>query len=1054
MPKASEYLLAWHAMSGVYELREHHNERLIPVTADERAWFAWLDSVLSFTFHGRCGQLTVRKESRPHGGSYWYAYRRIGKKMTKKYLGRTTELTLARLEEAAAALTKIETLLLFSPEASTKVLSNEHLVRKAKDDAEALVLGVNTRSMPSSSQNVQHDLMLEAKLHRPRPRSRLVSRSRLVERIQQGMENAVVLVSAPAGFGKTTLLSQWLAESSLPVAWLSLEQEDNDPVRFLTYLIAALQTINANLGTTALELLHTPQPPPPESVMVLLTNDLLHTQEEDVALVLDDYHLIIAEPIHNALTYLVEHLPPQLHLVIVTRADPPLPLSRFRARGQLTEVRETDLRFSSVEASLFLRVVMGLDVLPEHVAALERRTEGWIAGLQLAALALQGRTDISIFLSGFTGSHRFVLDYLCEEVLLQQPLLVQTFLLHTSILESLSGSLCDAVTKQNGSHSMLEALDRANLFVIPLDDERQWYRYHHLFAEVLRNRIEQGESLLLPELHRRASTWYEIHGFVVEAVQHALAAPDLDRAASLVEQHGVEILFGGQYYTLLNWMDTLPELLVRTRPLLSLIYAALLIFLRQFDKVENLLNDAEVSIDDDTPTELARLIKGWTAQCRAELANYSSTDIPASIVHARRALSLLPETEETVHIRASAYYYVARSVQLSGDVTPSTERLIIAAVELASAGGLAGRSRGVSLLTFLRAIQGRLSEAIAVYERERVIVEELGTVGGNAFHFFNYGNLLREMNELKASQRILVTGMDSLGEMVQPDNGGMLLGYVAQARLEQALGERERALSTMDAFMQLARERNYASFLVASGAAVRAQLELMQGSVEAARRWANNCGLSAYDAELGYPREQEYLILARVLIAQGRNDRAEPFLQDAMYLLDRLLADAEAKARMGSVLEILIVRSLALFTQGDQQRALTTLERALTLAGPEGYVRLFVDEGLPMLTLLHQVQARGILPDYVTVLLSAFGEQHASYTAPAAPANAVLIEPLTEREREVLSWLSAGASNREIAGRLVVSVNTVKRHVYNICSKFGVQSRTQAIARARTLHLI
>jgi LuxR family transcriptional regulator, maltose regulon positive regulatory protein len=902
--------------------------------------------------------------------------------------------------------------------------------------------------------NLQRDHLLDTKLHVPRPRTHLVHRSHLVERLQRGMECPLTLVSAPAGFGKTTLLAQLLAESDTPVAWLSLEPEDNDPVRFLTYLIAALQTVDAHMGTTVLDLLHTPQPPPPETVVTLLTNELLRSTVKNFALVLDDYHVITAEPLHRALTALVEHSPPQLHLMLATRADPPLPLARLRARGQLIEVRSSDLRFSAQEASAFLRTIMDVDLPTEQITALERRTEGWIAGLQLAALAMRGRADVSGFLAAFTGSHRFVLDYLSEEVLSRQPAVIQSFLLHTSVLERLSGSLCDAVTGQQGSQGMLEALERANLFVVALDDERQWYRYHHLFAEVLRSRLQQTEPGLVHDLHQRASTWYEEHHFVVDAVQHALTAPDLDLATRLIEQHSIAIVYSGQYHTLLSWMDRLPEALVRIRPMLAIIHAAVLIFIRQFGRAENRLKDAESSVDTDTPAESARLILGWVAQCRAELANYSSADLAASIAHAHLALTLLPETEETTPIRAGAYYYVARSVQISGDVTPPTERLMLAGAELAFAGGLVARLRGVNLLAVLRALQGQLSKAIAFYQQERWVAEELGSFGGNAFFYFNWADLLRERNELEEAERILAMGMDCLGGLILPDNRGMLLGFTTLARLQQAHGEYSRALSTMNAFLQLAHERNYIPYLVARAAAVQAQLDLMQGNVEAATRWADACGLSTYDAELSYPHEQEYLVLARVRIVQGRADPAGPFLQDASYLLDRLLADAEAKARLSSVLEMLILRALVLRAQGERTEALTALQRALKQAAPEGYVRLFVDEGAAMLALLREAQAHGIVQPTIATLLSSFGESAPRTPVLNASRSGEMVEPLTEREREVLGLLLEGASNREIARRLVLSINTVKRHIYNLCGKLGVQSRAQAIVKARTLNLL
>jgi LuxR family maltose regulon positive regulatory protein len=433
MPKVASYRLTWSVKDQTYQLQETRDHTQLQVVPDSPAWFAWLDQVSSFAFRGKGGHYTARKESRPRGETYWYAYLGARKKLAKKYLGRATDVTLARLEQVAVALTGQEPAPGRDPPTGTTTL--------------LFIEGLDADFPPlrTVEPNKRDDPLLATKLHQPRPRSRLVSRSHLVERLQQSMEHVLTLVSAPAGFGKTTLLAQWLAESGTPAAWLSLEPEDNDPARFLTYVIAALQTVDAQVGTAALELLRTPQPPSLETVVTLLTNDLLRSTVGDFALVLDDYHVITAEPVHRALTALVEHLPSQLHLLLATRADPPLPLSRLRARGQLTQVRATDLRFSSEEASTFLRTSMGLDLSPRDIAALERRTEGWIAGLQLAALSLQGRADVSAFLAAFTGSHRFVLDYLSEEVLTRQPAVVQSFLLHTSILERLSGPLCDAV---------------------------------------------------------------------------------------------------------------------------------------------------------------------------------------------------------------------------------------------------------------------------------------------------------------------------------------------------------------------------------------------------------------------------------------------------------------------------------------------------------------------------------------------------------------------------------------------------------------------------------
>ena len=440
------------------------------------------------------------------------------------------------------------------------------------------------------------------------------------------------------------------------------------------------------------------------------------------------------------------------------------------------------------------------------------------------------------------------------------------------------------------------------------------------------------------------------------------------------------------------------------------------------------------------------------AQCHAELANYASSDLAASIERARQALALLPETEETIPIRAGAYYYIARSMQINGDVTPPIEHLILEGAQLSFAGGLVGRLRGVNVLAVLRTLQGQLSKAIALYEQECWMAEHLGSIGGSiAFFYFNWSDLLRERNELEEAGRLVAMGMDNLGGLMLPDDRGMLLGYTTLARIQQARGEDSQALATLETFLQLAHTRNYIPYLIERGAAVRAQVELMQGNLEAATCWADACGLTSYDQELSYPHEQEYLVLARVRIAQGRASPTGPYLHDVLYLLDRLLEDALARARMSSVLEMLILRALALRSQGKRSESLTVLQRAFALAAPEGYIRLFVDEGEPMRLLLREAQVHGIVPEYVTRLLSAFGESVPSSPTPRLTA---LIEPLTQREREVLRLLLEGASNREIARRLVLSINTVKRHVYNLCGKLGVQSRAQAIVKARALNLL
>jgi LuxR family maltose regulon positive regulatory protein len=890
----------------------------------------------------------------------------------------------------------------------------------------------------------------------PRPRQHLVLRSHLISQLAQGMERTLTLVSAPAGFGKTTLLAQWLAVSGTHAAWVSLGPEDNDPTSFLSYLIAALQNLDAQLGTSALALLRTPQPPSPEAVLGVLGNELAGREAEDFTLVLDDYHVITDESIQRGMTFLLEHLPTQLHLILAARADPPLPLARLRAQGQLTEVRTADLRFGATEAGMFLQEVMGLDLGASAIAILERRTEGWIVGLQLAALSLQGRSDVSRFLAAFSGSHRYVLDYLSEEVLARQSASVQTFLLHTCILERLSGPLCDAVREQVGSQAMLETLERSNLFVVPLDDERRWYRYHHLFAEMLRNHLQQNSPALVPFLHRRASAWYELHELPAEAVQHALAIPDVERAARLIETIAFPFVFQGQLSTVRGWMTALPETMLRAHPLLCIQQASYLMFTGQLEAAKARLQDAEQGISEVLPTDQGQLMRGYALTIHSGIANLAGETMQG-VSLARQALKLLPETQ--VFVRMGALVTEVHAYLMSGDVTSASEREVTdAAMLIGSTGNLLAVERSRTLLGRLYVLQGRLRQAATAYEQVRQALPgpaSLHTSFGGLFYHFALGDLLREWNDLDAAEQHLAQGMALVNEPLTLEPFVAVLGYTALARIKQARGNSREALATLDALAHLAEQRHFPPQLVASGAAVRAQLEQARGNLAAAIRWADASGLSVDDDDLAYPREGEYLVLARVRIAEGRDDPAAPFLRDALHLLERLQREAEANARTSSVLEILVLRALAYQAQGDRDASLATLERAHLLVAPEGYIRLFVDEGVPMLALLRMAQARGMLPGYVDTLLAAFGE-HTRRINPAfhtVPSNS-LVEPFTEREREVLRLLLEGASNREIARRLVISVNTVKKHVYNLCGKLGVQSRAQAIVRARTLNLL
>jgi LuxR family maltose regulon positive regulatory protein len=869
------------------------------------------------------------------------------------------------------------------------------------------------------------------------------------------MECALTLVSAPAGFGKTTLLAQWLAESGTPVAWLSLEPEDNDPVRFLTYLIAALQTRNPQLGVNILGLLEASQSTPMESALIVLSNDIINRQISNFALVLDDYHIITSEGIHRAMAFLIDHLPPQVHLILATRADPPLPLSRLRARGQLMELRTADLRMNPAEANTLIHTILGLDLPDEDISVLESRTEGWATGLQLAALSLHGRRDVSAFLAAFSGSHRYVLDYLTEEVLTRQSAPVLSFLVQTSILQRLSGPLCDAVTAEQGGQEMLESLEQANLFTNALDDERRWYRYHHLFAEVLRSRLQQSKSSFVPELHRRASLWYEQHGQPTEAVSHALAAKDVERSASLIEQYGMLIIARGQTRTLLEWLNALPDALVRTRPLLSAYQASALHLTDQIEEAEGRLHDALGAISSQTPVEQARNIRGTAAIVSANIARYAG-DISRYVRLGQQAYELLPESN--VILRATAAMQAACSYLVNGDVTSPMEQQVRFAVTAASTSDYPlVHFRSLTMLARLQYFQGHLRDAALTYEEAGQATpgtQVLQVLTASAAYCFGLADLLREWNSLSEAERLLFQGKELIRGKKSSFADDIMLGYFTQARLQSARGEYGEALVTIDAFIHLAGSHHFVPWLQASAVALRVQIALTMGKQNEALHWAEENGLSPDNAELSYLREREYLTLARVLIAQGRADSSGSFLPQALNLLNRLLADAESKARMASALEILVLQALAFDAQVKRAEALVVLERALKLAAPEGYIRIFVDEGAPLEALLREAGKRSNMSAYVATLLAAFGESVDRSEKHPVPRADLLIEPLTEREREVLALLLEGASNREIAICLVLSINTVKRHVYNICGKLGVQSRTQAIVKARKLNLL
>jgi len=901
--------------------------------------------------------------------------------------------------------------------------------------------------------------LLETKLYVPKPRRGAVARDRLLERLGRGAAGRLTLMSAPAGFGKTTLLADWLASGPSGgrlVAWLSLDPADSQPVSFWTYLVGALQTVSPGLGVSTLSMLQGPQPPPIETALAPLLNEL-GSVSGDIVLVLDDYHAIEAPDIHAGMAFLLERLPAQVHVVIVTRADPPLPLARLRARGELAEIRAADLRFTPDEAAGYLNGSMALGLSVGDVAALEGRTEGWIAALQLAALSIQGREDVAGFIAGFSGDDRYIVDYLAEEVLHRQPAHVRTFLLQTAILRLLSGPLCDAVTGDVGGRAMLEALDRKNLFLVPLDDRRERYRYHHLFADVLRARLLDERGAEVPELHRRASVWHERSGDVAESIRHALAGGDVDRAAGLIELAIPAMVRGRQEATLRAWLEALPDELLRFRPVLSNAYAGSILVRGQTDGAEQRLQDAErwlgrtgetaggdggradgmVVVDEVAFGQLP----GSLAVHRAGQARLLG-DVAGTVAHALRALELVREDDHLS--RGGAAGLLALAAWTAGDLEGAALWYEAAMASLERARHLSDVIGCGLALADIRLAQGRLGDARRVFERGLTLAagQDGYVLRGAADMHVGLSALLLEGNDLDGARAHLLAS-DGLGE----DNGLPQNPYrsrVVLAAVRQAEGDLEGALGLL-----AEAERRYVGDFspdVRPVAAMRARVLVALGRHGEALRWAREHGVSA-DDEPAYLREFEHITLARVLLADRDTDAVSA--QRATDLLERLLRAAEAGGRTASLIEILALQALGLCAQGDARAALVPLERALRLAEPEGYVRVFLGEGPAMAGLLEAVARRDVAARYVHTVLGHTGPAEAR-TRPNQP----LPEPLSRRELEVLRLLVSDLDGPDLARELVVSLNTLRSHTKSIYAKLGVNSRREAVRRAAELGIL
>lgn len=901
--------------------------------------------------------------------------------------------------------------------------------------------------------------LLTTKLYTPPTRRTLVPRPHLLQRLDEGLGQGrnLTLVSAPAGFGKTTLLSEWIRGLDRPTAWVSLDDGDNDPANYLTYIIAAMQTVDEAIGESVQRLLEAPQPPPVESLVAMLINDI-SASPSSLLLVLDDYHLITEPVVHQAMELLIAQQPARVHIAIATRHDPPLPLPRMRARDQVTEIRQVDLRFTPEEAAAFLSQSIGLKLTSADIATLETHTEGWIAGLQLVALAVQGtvpirgQDDESVkqLVAGFSGRHHFVLDYLTDEVLQQQPPDIQSFLLQTSILDRLSGPLCDAVVEIEAwrletdnytqspvsslsSRNILEHLESSNLFVIPLDDERRWYRYHRLFAELLQSRLPDKHPALVPELHRRAAMWHEEHGSASEAVRHALETQDAAWVASVIERAIQKTTTWSRLdgATFLSWLNKLPSDVVRARPQLQLFAARSHYVTGQWETTERILEDLELSLQDD-PDAASMLDR-----VAADRASYAAVrgETSRAIAYARQALARLPKEDAQARVRPASILGLA--ALRAGDVKEA-ESAFSEAIAAARTAGLAFAAAPLFCnLAEVQTIQGRLRQAIRTCSQ----AVELGTVRGTPIHAVGFaglamGRILYEQSDLQNAERHILEGLD----LVQ--QGRILLGqetlYATLALIRQGLGNNEGATEAIEQAIEIARS-NSIPRLVTLVSAYQARIWLAQGHHRLASRWARD--YRKVD-QTEYLRMFEDPTLARVLLAESRPN-------EALALLETLLPPASTDGRMSHLIEILALRSLALQALDDTDGALDSLGQALEFGEPEGYVHVFVSEGERMAALLQQIASRSIAPAYVSQLLSTFDIPRTT-GARAQP----LPEPLTDRELEVLHLLAARLTNPEIAERLFISLPTVKSHTRNIYGKLGVHSRRQAVAQAKELGIL
>lgn len=915
--------------------------------------------------------------------------------------------------------------------------------------------------------------LINTKLNIPRIRKALVPRPRLLDRLSGGLQGKLALVSAPAGFGKTTLAIEWIQTLSGPVAWLTLDEGDNDPLRFINYLVKALQVIDEKIGLDIQSVLQTSSAPQLDILLTMLINELVSVHEPFV-LVLDDCHLITDHSIYDSIDFLIDHMPLGMHLVLVGRVDPPIPYSRLRVGGQLTEIRSNDLRFTKAEIGSFLNELMGLNLSGEDISALEKRTEGWVASLQLAALSMQDRTNKHQFIADFSGSHRYVIEYLMEEVLSQQSEDLKSFLYRTSILEYLTAGLCNDVLKISHSQEILKHLMDANLFLIPLDDVRGWYRYHHLFSDFLRRCLEEIEPEIISRLHSRAGRWFEQKGYIDEAVKHALSAEDFPEAARIIEEMGEMLLERSELAKLMKLVRKVPNEAVRARPALCVFHAwALRLSGAPYQEVETRLEDAEEAIQegvfelhnkDRIETNEDFKNDGDNLKCqimavRAFQAVYIE-DLPRAVELAKRVKACLPNES---FARSSIGNALGWAYRFSGDLELAVQAFSEVTENALESGNIYMAVACKSRAAFAMVVGGNLIDSMANFQGA---VDTATRENGRQFPVIGYpyvymGGVYYEWNELDTAARYLVEGIEGCWRVGYIMDQVVGYAYLVRVRLAQKNWDEAReALSQAD---QLRKRMKGYIYVQRWFEDCQVRYWLARGDLDAVARWVEESGLRI-DDDLDYKRDLEHIILARALVSLGR-ERSDPaVIDDALSLLRRLLKMGEEKGWGGKVIEILVLQALGLAARNRSTEALKTLERALRMGSPEGYVRTFADEGEPMAELLRSLQAKDKrMNSYIKKILSVIHDKKLPIVKESTLAHShfsqscdwqPLIEPLSKRELEILKLLTTDLSGPEIARELMVALSTVRYHTNNIYSKLAVHSRMAAIHKAQELELL